>query len=436
MVDKAPTGDYAEEALLKPSLHLSHQHRTARTAGRNPKPLPLPNCTESQLDIIRQQLPAEQCDANSTFCSFYMATKCPDPTWLQDYYFPSESSLLNSSHRVEDHPAIAIYLGCNKGMDAINTLRMLSYNQQFDRERWRATLDPRQRMGGGACRQASSSALLSLMMANSTVSRMQHLEKRQKAVLSSSQPRHAKVYCVEAMPGMARLLAATARNLSWDESLLVTNAAMSDSDGETHFPDVKDESLGVEFMGLSNCQENPSDWQCRKVVQRTLDTFGDSNLDADAIIDILSIDVEGYDFEVLMGARRTLKRVRYLEFEINAVGRWPEHSLRVAIKMLSESDFACYWAGTGGHLWRITGCFLDHYEKKYWANVACVNRGLLDRRDVSTSLATRMESSFLETLAAGAMIQYRNKWMDGTDGITQCTRGCRQEYRRRKNEVQ
>jgi len=410
--------------------------------GTHPALRPLPECTENELNIVRQQLPPDNCNGGrSPFCSLYMATKCPDATWLQEYFFPSDSS---SPPSRDGAARIGIYLGCNKGMDAVNTLRMLSSDKSFDKELWRATLDPQRKMGGGACGQATSSISAGLFFSNATQNYLDDLARREEASMRSASPPRsqnaAQVYCVEAMPDMAKALASTASQLKWSESFRVTNAAMSDSNGEAYFPNAANQ-LGVEFMGLSDCQKNPEKSDCQKVNQIMLDTFVEKHVDGGGddtsppIIDILSIDVEGYDYEVLVGgANRTLKRVRYLEFEINKGGRWPEHSLQVAIDMLSDAGFACYWAGTAGHLWRITGCFLDHFEEKYWSNVACANRRLDRDNDSSSSLAARMERTFQETLAAGSNIRYDNMQMDGTDGIQSCGPDCRKEFRRRRNE--
>jgi FkbM family methyltransferase len=377
----------------------------------------LPNCTEKEQSIMNQQLPG--------FKSVYFATKCPDATWLQEYYIATAAAKKASLKSV---PATGIYLGCNKGMDAISALRMLSYDKQFDSTRWKQTLDPFGTMGSGACGQlADKSAHVSLLYTTETQSHLKELTRRHEASLLQSAPQssttnQAQVYCVEAMPDMAELLASTAKALNWDTSFHVTHAAMSDTDGEAYFPKSSSQ-MGVEFMGLSDCTDGSlNSTSCQAVPQWSLDTFVDNN-QIHGDIDILSIDVEGYDYEVLMGSKRTLKRVKYLEFEINQGGRWPEHSLEAAIDTLSESGFDCYWAGAAGHLWRITGCFVPLFEGKYWSNVACVR---LD----NSFLATRMEETFQETLAAN--ITYDNRWMDGTDGILLCGRLCRKEFRRQK----
>ena len=115
-------------------------------------------------------------------------------------------------------------------------------------------------------------------------------------------------------------------------------------------------------------------------------------------INYLSIDVEGYDYEVLMGANKTLPHVHYLEFEYNWVGAWKDTTLSQAIQHLdTEFGFTCYWAGFNDTIWRITNCWLDHYDVKFWSNVACVNRNAIEVRDV----AHDMERLFNETLRRG-----------------------------------
>ena len=45
-------------------------------------------------------------------------------------------------------------------------------------------------------------------------------------------------------------------------------------------------------------------------------------------------------------------------------------------------------------MWRITDCWQEHYEIRYFANIACVNTNI----PAVLPLAERMESMFLETL--------------------------------------
>jgi hypothetical protein len=144
------------------------------------------------------------------------------------------------------------------------------------------------------------------------------------------------------------------------------------------------------------------------VTQYALDTFvqhyvteaktttTNDNGDGDFLIDILSIDVEGYDWPVLVGANQTLQRTKYLEFEYHSVGAWNKYNLSTAIAFLHQHQFMCYWAGREGKLWRITGCWRHEYDRfKQWSNVGCVHRTNAPR------LARRMEERFLQTIDTG-----------------------------------
>jgi FkbM family methyltransferase len=438
---------------------------------------PLPTCTPRQLKIIQQQLPPDGCSSNRFNCSLRMATRCPDPIWLHEYYFsppPPQPLQLqpppHQQHHPKKHhdksstnnddneppPAIGIYLGCNKGIDAVHTLRTLSYNKVFNPQRWRNVLDPHKVMKGGACNQAlmpkTRHEMDALLFSDPTLARMEAVAQFEAMVLSQAlapsytavprqrQLRNAQVYCVEAMPGLAQLLETTAKTLHWDNVFHVIPAAMSDADGTALFPDFLVE-LGFEAVSLANCQKLPIDETCQSVPVRALDSLVETHIfpkqkknytnQVRPLIDILIIDVEGYDFEVLMGANETLTRTKYLEFEINDIGLWPTRSLATAIDLLSHKGFACYWTGSGGHLWRITGCFQSYFESKVWSNVACVNRNLWDTND-PWSLPSRMEAQFQETLAAGTKVGYQNVSKDGTDGIKYCTKECRKKFRRLK----
>ena len=111
---------------------------------------------------------------------------------------------------------------------------------------------------------------------------------------------------------------------------------------------------------------------------------------------------------LLGGADHALPRVHYLEFEYNWMGTWKNQPLSTNIEWLDEQGFTCYWAGFDNMIWRITKCFLDHYDVHFWSNVTCVNRNVDDVRDVANS----MERLFLETVARkdDVVIDYEHRW--------------------------
>jgi hypothetical protein len=126
------------------------------------------------------------------------------------------------------------------------------------------------------------------------------------------------------------------------------------------------------------------------VPQYKLDTFVQKFVKVkDPIIDFLSVDVEGFDWPILLGATNTLQLTNYLEFEFHQVGAWKQYNLSTAILSLHQQGFLCYWAGQGGKLWQITDGWMDYYYvAKQWSNVACVNVAL------APMLAMRMEGIF------------------------------------------
>ena len=121
----------------------------------------------------------------------------------------------------------------------------------------------------------------------------------------------------------------------------------------------------------------------------SLQTYVDKFIKSKGPINILSIDVEGFDFDVLFGAGTVLDRTQYLEFEFHAIGAWVKYHLTDIVGLLDGKGFTCYWAGND-RLWRITGCLHEIYATAHgWSNVACVHRSY-------TKLAKNMESKFLD----------------------------------------
>ena len=108
-------------------------------------------------------------------------------------------------------------------------------------------------------------------------------------------------------------------------------------------------------------------------------------------INILQIDVEGYDFDVLFGAGSVLDSTHYLEFEYHRDGKWGNLHLQDAVRLLDGKGFTCYWSGEN-RLWRISGCYFEHYNYFHgWSNVACVHRS-------QKILYDRMEKVFTDLL--------------------------------------
>lgn len=67
-----------------------------------------------------------------------------DATWLERYYtklhYNAANQTSTSQQQSKQSTFLAIFIGCNKGYDAVNTLRMGSGNPIFDKDKWKDAL--------------------------------------------------------------------------------------------------------------------------------------------------------------------------------------------------------------------------------------------------------------------------------------------------------
>ena len=340
--------------------------------NKNSKP---PTCTSQQRTKILEQLTPDRClipkYAHFQKCSLTKATKCPKQNWLESYH--TKHQQVSSADNF-----VAIYVGCNKAFDAVNALRMGSKDPKYSKSNWGRELSTSEG-GFSVCGQDGEDMEFPLSEGN------------------GARVEDAIVHCLEPVPATYNNLKEAAIKLQWDENLLVTQAAVSKEVGEVYFQDV---GVGVENVGIAHCQKlkrvNKKKFEqaCKIVPMLTLDHYMDkvAKKKTEGLIDLLSIDVEGFDFDVVLGGKSTIKRTKYLEFEYNWSGNWANQKLMDLIKMLDALNFTCYWAGRE-RLWRIDeSCWLDHYDYHTWSNVACVNRNLFPE------VAKNMEEIFLKTL--------------------------------------
>ena len=345
----------------------------------------LDQCTPEQLKTIEMQLPPEDCLKYKSQpwmqrCSFTYASRCPDAIWLKDFYTQIHSET-SASMKLQP-PFVGIFIGCNKGFDAFNALRMGSGIKHFEKSNWRDAI----------LKNVGGSSGLHHSVCGQDIELQFSLQENSPNDTTSD----AILHCVEPMPQTYRVLNRSAVQLNITENFKVVNAAFSHKDGSVPFP--KGGKVGVENKGIANCN-GANDAACTNVKMYSLDTYVDENFSSNTTINYLSVDVEGYDSDVLLGGYRTaLSRTQYLEFEYNWMGPWGKQKLSAIIPELENNfGFACYWPGTDGNIWRITKCFLDYYDIHFWSNVACVNR----RIDEARYIAEKMENMFLDTLEKG-----------------------------------
>eukprot|EP00531_Pseudo-nitzschia_arenysensis_P012811 CAMPEP_0116138994 /NCGR_PEP_ID=MMETSP0329-20121206/13068_1 /TAXON_ID=697910 /ORGANISM="Pseudo-nitzschia arenysensis, Strain B593" /LENGTH=387 /DNA_ID=CAMNT_0003633993 /DNA_START=111 /DNA_END=1271 /DNA_ORIENTATION=+ len=75
------------------------------------------------------------------------------------------------------------------------------------------------------------------------------------------------------------------------------------------------------------------------------------------------------DASILTALGHNLDKIRFLHFEYNKSGSWNKNKLSKIINLLQDNGHVCYFAGQKGpdyDLWRITQCFLDHFDENHW----------------------------------------------------------------------
>ena len=257
------------------------------------------SCTAQQLAAIYLRLPEfrnDECQSRGWFnkCPISLVTGCPETTWLDEHY----------QHDVADtnEDFLAINVGCNKGYDAVNFLRMGSNDPSIARKTWREALPAD--TAPGVCGQQQDST--------------------QYQILSSSPSRqirrNAIVYCIEPMPSTVRALQNAANSTGWAAQLKVFQLAIDNKEPSTvPFPEPSPENLGFEKQAIGKCSEKRH--RCVPVETQRLDLMMSNQQLSGKRVHVMLIDVEGFDFEVLKGGNATLHNTEYVEFEFNWRGK-------------------------------------------------------------------------------------------------------------------
>jgi hypothetical protein len=147
----------------------------------------------------------------------------------------------------------------------------------------------------------------------------------------------------------------------------VVHAAAGASAGTFFEP--AEQEVGDETVGVDT--EVPSNGGVA-VPRRTIDSIAAEHNVSD--VDVLSIDTEGSDALVLLGASSMLRqrRVRVLEFEYTSRGNWLSSSLNDTLVWLAHAGYRCFWQGNHGVLApaQQTTC---NVEFRVWSNLVCAH---------------------------------------------------------------
>jgi FkbM family methyltransferase len=196
-----------------------------------------------------------------------------------------------------------------------------------------------------------------------------------------------EMHVMEPLSGNAAPLQATIDANGLTDLVTVYQMAASDQAGEAQMPTG---DIGVESHGLGTPAKSGAMETVRVV---TLDGWAKEAGIFDRRIDILFIDVEGYDALVIDGGAQLLgsawdtgRGARWLVFEYHSVGMWPKRSLKDVVAKLDTWGYDCYFAGNRDPLTRLTGCWDDVFEIRHLSNIVCANRNDPIARTVALSI--------------------------------------------------
>lgn len=333
------------------------------TIRQGAKVFEAPVCSTEQINIHKQIFDYTKLNTGYRINTpLKFASACPDDSEFVDEYFG----------RMETSSFLAVNVGCNKGLDAIAMAGLLSQDEKFQTSRWQKSLN---------------GVRIGAMCGEPKIRFFEESPKRQ-----------GKVFCVEPVPNTFKTITdGLAKNPDYSDTLILTQAAMSNSTGKVLFPDA---NAGEEAMSIGDCykEDKKATLKCEEVPLYKVDDFlsQEQNIDLTSsgpMIDLMLIDSEGFDWEVIQGAKQSINRAKYVIFEVHVNGNWMKHSLVDTVETIFR-DFNCYWLGPG-KLWRMTGCMDDEklreiYEYKSWSNVGCA-------RKTEVELAHHMERIFLQT---------------------------------------
>jgi len=108
---------------------------TRVSTANDPSFVTAPKCTTEQLAAIRKQINPASIDCTESvyqqLCPVTAATKSFNPTWLTNYYSKAVTSA---------DPFLAITVGCNDGMEAVDILRLGTMDPTIDVTAWKTAV--------------------------------------------------------------------------------------------------------------------------------------------------------------------------------------------------------------------------------------------------------------------------------------------------------
>ena len=240
------------------------------------------SCTIDQLNKIRSQLKLPEGETGLKKHKISKSTGCPSTRWLSKYY----KEYFQSKEHGGRESFLGINIGCNGGFDAIDMARIGTSNAKFDKVTWRAAIGAEK--DSGVCRQADD---INIEIENNHVI-------------------EGEIHCIEPVPTNYERLINASKKAALGESIVMSKAAIASTNGISKFPNAAyvrshgTDGWRPEGFGVHSCGEiqGSNTTACEDVPQYSLQTYVNKFVKSTGTINMLYIDVEGYDFDVLFGA--------------------------------------------------------------------------------------------------------------------------------------
>mmetsp|Transcript_28929 Transcript_28929/g.67934 ORF Transcript_28929/g.67934 Transcript_28929/m.67934 type:complete len:644 (-) Transcript_28929:89-2020(-) len=227
-----------------------------------------PACSREELLKVRSQLSPDFCpmarkEAFLQSCSITQATKCVDSSnWVEEYY-----QELYATRPDEDFLAFSV--GCNKGFDALQTLRMGTYDTSLNKKDWRSAMQhDGKKLSLSVCKQDSTEEFQLPLTALQETGNEVKLRK-------------GEMHCFEPMPQTVSRLKHSASTLGYDKKgYTVINSAVSKEVGTALFSSAENINRdGLENVGLATCKRVEERKHCSGVDMTTLKDYVAKHID-------------------------------------------------------------------------------------------------------------------------------------------------------------
>jgi len=221
-------------------------------------------CTIEDIMRVRKHLDPYACAAtlNRPFqqkCSLTKATNCPDTSnYLDEYYDELQKQFLKStcSNRDKFGSIVGLSVGCNKGFDALNTLRMGTFDTSLSKEAWKKEMIKDGELWQSVCAQDATSPF--------------------SVDTGVDTPRKGVVHCFEPMPATFGKLKEASKVLGYDEKgFKVIHAAVDKESSKAYFQ--LSAKSGVENISLEACKHKAEDCSVEVEVLTLSDLCLDNN---------------------------------------------------------------------------------------------------------------------------------------------------------------